>query len=249
MRLDDVVLRALEKEPARRYQQASEVKTSIDTIASSAPTLPATRVMPQRASRRKPIHALVPILLYIPQAVLLWLVERSLWAFGPFAGMGMGPFGGFGGPVGAPDPFGAFRWLMLHTLALGVAYTSWAILHHACWKALPEQYRTTTPGMATGLLFVPVFNFYWVFVSLGRLASGFEAWGNDHPDRTIKLAGGLAIAKAASFVAYWTIAWLPGLAAIVALTDIVLFALYYRAVAHNANGVLAAEATAPAAPR
>jgi type II secretory pathway pseudopilin PulG len=33
VRLDDVVLHALEKEPERRYQQVSEVKTAVDTIA------------------------------------------------------------------------------------------------------------------------------------------------------------------------------------------------------------------------
>jgi serine/threonine protein kinase len=35
-RLDEVVLRALEKEPERRYQQASEVKGEVDTIARTA---------------------------------------------------------------------------------------------------------------------------------------------------------------------------------------------------------------------
>jgi predicted Ser/Thr protein kinase len=40
VRLDDVVLRALEKEPERRYQQASQVKTAVETIASTAPPPP-----------------------------------------------------------------------------------------------------------------------------------------------------------------------------------------------------------------
>jgi serine/threonine protein kinase len=35
VRLDEVVLRALDAEPQRRYQQASEVKTSVETIAAS----------------------------------------------------------------------------------------------------------------------------------------------------------------------------------------------------------------------
>jgi serine/threonine protein kinase len=35
VRLDEVVLRALEKEPERRYQQASEVKTRVETIANN----------------------------------------------------------------------------------------------------------------------------------------------------------------------------------------------------------------------
>ncbi|HUD47554.1 MAG TPA: hypothetical protein VMR33_12030, partial [Candidatus Baltobacteraceae bacterium] len=41
VRLDEVVLRALEREPARRYQQASEVKSNVETITSTPPTAPA----------------------------------------------------------------------------------------------------------------------------------------------------------------------------------------------------------------
>jgi len=40
VRLDDVVLRALEKDPELRYQRASQVKTAVDTIAGSAPPPP-----------------------------------------------------------------------------------------------------------------------------------------------------------------------------------------------------------------
>jgi len=40
VRLDDVVLRALEKDPERRYQHASQVKTAVDTIAGSAASPP-----------------------------------------------------------------------------------------------------------------------------------------------------------------------------------------------------------------
>lgn len=42
VRLDDVVLRALEKDPELRYQHASQVKTAVDTIAGSAAPPPAT---------------------------------------------------------------------------------------------------------------------------------------------------------------------------------------------------------------
>src|ERR1022692_1286078 len=37
VRLDEVVLRALEREPARRYQHVSEVKSNVETITSSIP--------------------------------------------------------------------------------------------------------------------------------------------------------------------------------------------------------------------
>jgi serine/threonine protein kinase len=38
VRLDEVVLRTLEKEPARRYQQASDVKSDVETIVSTPST-------------------------------------------------------------------------------------------------------------------------------------------------------------------------------------------------------------------
>jgi ribosomal protein L7/L12 len=37
VRLDEVVLRALEREPERRYQQASEVKATVETITATPP--------------------------------------------------------------------------------------------------------------------------------------------------------------------------------------------------------------------
>ena len=39
VRLDEVVLHALEKEPSRRYQHASQVKTAVETIAGSPPQI------------------------------------------------------------------------------------------------------------------------------------------------------------------------------------------------------------------
>jgi MFS family permease len=44
VRLDEVVLRALENDPERRYQQASEVKSRVETIAETPP--PATSASP-----------------------------------------------------------------------------------------------------------------------------------------------------------------------------------------------------------
>ena len=45
VRLDEVVLHALEKEPERRYQQANQVKTAVQTIATTAPSASGARVI------------------------------------------------------------------------------------------------------------------------------------------------------------------------------------------------------------
>src|SRR5213594_740078 len=70
VRLDEVVLHALEKEPARRYQQISQVKTAVDTISGSAapaarianpPVLAAPSQRPDRFWRRVAVVALALI--------------------------------------------------------------------------------------------------------------------------------------------------------------------------------------------
>ena len=47
VRLDEVVLRALEKEPERRYQQASELKTQVETIVQTEPEKLSKLVTPE----------------------------------------------------------------------------------------------------------------------------------------------------------------------------------------------------------
>ena len=49
VRLDEVVLRTLEKSPDRRYQQASEIKTEVETIGRN----PATPVAPAKSAKTK----------------------------------------------------------------------------------------------------------------------------------------------------------------------------------------------------
>src|SRR5712691_7403909 len=46
VRLDEVVLRTLEKEPERRYQHASDVKTDVEKIAAPADERPAAEEIP-----------------------------------------------------------------------------------------------------------------------------------------------------------------------------------------------------------
>jgi len=87
VRLDEVVLKALEKAPERRYQHASEVKTAVETIAATervaAPAAP-PHALPDRvtngpsvASRPgQPASGLLARLAWVPR--WLWIVLLSL---------------------------------------------------------------------------------------------------------------------------------------------------------------------------
>jgi hypothetical protein len=213
VRLDEVVLRTLEKEPARRYQQASQITTHLEAIASTPAAKPGSSIA------RRPISVVPALVLYGLQAVLvvpLELAVLGLW----------------------PDVLG---WLAINLMALAAAYLAWAVLHYSCWTALPEPYRATSPGRAAGFLFIPVFNFYWAFVTFPKLAAGFTAMRADRPDVPTRNATGLAMAKAIFFVGVWTIAWIPGFASAVCLADLIVFALYYRRMVFNANLLIAQE--------
>jgi hypothetical protein len=64
--------------------------------------------------------------------------------------------------------------ILLTGIGMVLAAIPWiiaaAMLHYRCWKAIPADIARTSPGAAVGLLFVPFFNFYWVFVSYAGLA-------------------------------------------------------------------------------
>ncbi|MCF7927476.1 MAG: hypothetical protein K9L68_00155 [Spirochaetales bacterium] len=53
------------------------------------------------------------------------------------------------------------------------------IWHYKNWSILPENLRATTPGRAVGFLFIPIFNFYWIFVSFVGLWKGLNRYAPD----------------------------------------------------------------------
>jgi serine/threonine protein kinase len=77
VRLDEVVLHALEKEPGRRYQHASEVKTDVETIATAPakqPSTPATRA-PMTTDRTKPLAYI------LATAAVCLVIGLAVWFF------------------------------------------------------------------------------------------------------------------------------------------------------------------------
>lgn len=64
---------------------------------------------------------------------------------------------------------GVLALFFLIPLILCIIFT--AILHHKCWEAIPKEFARMTPGAAVGRLFIPFYNIYWVFPSIGGLGA------------------------------------------------------------------------------
>jgi predicted Ser/Thr protein kinase len=85
VRLDEVVLKALEREPARRYQQVSEVKTNVETITATTPVVPAapaTAAVPLANAQPSYARSVFKIMTAWPM-ILSLLLCSALWFFVP----------------------------------------------------------------------------------------------------------------------------------------------------------------------
>jgi serine/threonine protein kinase len=84
VRLDEVVLKALEREPARRYQQASEVKSGVETITSTTPLQPNAPRTPEPL-KPQPAPGFAPFVLkWFAVFAVAWLAIGFCfhWMFG-----------------------------------------------------------------------------------------------------------------------------------------------------------------------
>ena len=92
VRLDEVVLRALEKKPERRYQQASEIKTRVETIAAT-PLGRSARTAAADDSREQALRQVRgPATGLLIAGILNWVVLVSfLIAMMMFANLGTAP--------------------------------------------------------------------------------------------------------------------------------------------------------------
>jgi len=71
-----------------------------------------------------------------------------------------------------PDEWEALRnWLLSFA-----AETAWFVFHYQVWSMIPRPYANTTPVRAVGLIFIPVFNFWWVFRSFVGLQRSLNAY-------------------------------------------------------------------------
>ena len=80
VRLDEVVLHALEREPERRYQQASQVKTDLETITAQAPSAPLVAVGNKLEQLRRQVRG--PAIGLLITGILNWVLMPFIVMFG-----------------------------------------------------------------------------------------------------------------------------------------------------------------------
>lgn len=96
--------------------------------------------------------------------------------------------------VGSLEPRLAIL-LLLAPLAVIPGWVSQFVLLYKCWKSIQDGNARTTPGKAVGLLFVPLFNLYWVFNVIPGFATDYNRYIQRHRVETNPLSQNLILAS------------------------------------------------------
>jgi len=84
-----------------------------------------------------------------------------------------------------------------------VSTVAWAMLHFRCWSILPKQYRAgITPGQATGFMFIPIYNMFWVRKSYMVLERGVDNWSKTELQKS-SITPNVSVRPIEAFIAHW----------------------------------------------
>ena len=139
-------------------------------------------------------------------------------------------FGGIVSMIASEEPIPGIFFVLLGFMAMIYAVVILSIFVYKMWKAIQDGHARTTPGKAVGFLFIPFFNYYWIFQAFWGFSVDYNAYIERHSIAVAKLPVNLfltyAILSVASAVPY--IGILPGIGAFIIL--IILIAQVCNAV-------------------
>jgi hypothetical protein len=90
--------------------------------------------------------------------------------------------------------------LVIVAIVIYIVVISCVLLYKA-WKAIQDGHARTTPGKAVGFMFIPLFNFYWVFQAYWGFAKDYNAYLERYQLTSAKLPEGLFLANSILTVA------------------------------------------------
>jgi WD40 repeat protein len=134
--------------------------------------------------------------------------------------------------------------LLLLLPAGGAAACSLLLLYKG-WDIIQDGHTRTRPDTAIALLFVPLFNIYWVFVAIRGLAADMNAF----IERYELPARPLSLRLATAYCLFAAIALVPGLILVVLVPFLVLHYFMARTAKDAATELLRTDADELASPR
>lgn len=114
-----------------------------------------------------------------------------------------------------------------------LAYILTLLVFQRAWAAIQDGSATMTPGKAVGYSFIPVFNFYWLFLVM----SGFAQDHNALLARRKIDAPELPVGYFTAAATLWLLSWLQFLGGIWRLAPLVLLVVQLMVVAKTFDAI------------
>jgi hypothetical protein len=112
------------------------------------------------------------------------------------------------------------------------------VLLYRMWSAIQDGTARTTPGKAVGFMFIPLFNFYWIFQAWWGWTKDYNQYAADKGLSLPRMPEGLAL----TMCILTLLGWIPFVGILVALVNFVLQIIFYNAGIDGVNALLAAQA-------
>jgi serine/threonine protein kinase len=217
VRLDEVVLRALEKRPDLRYQQVSDVKTVVENIVASSGRPVAGNQKPECESHisrsprfdaseqkesdhmkdERPSFTAQSVQTHFLIIAVTWWIGYPLSIIGEFL-----------------PKAGELLLGLIWIPAIIVMTVFCCILLYRQWSLLQGHGARITPGKAVGFGFIPVFCFYWWFVAWAGLATDTNKYLKSLGITSTRMSFGLAVTDCIIAILACTIGLIPKVGAI-----------------------------------
>lgn len=120
-----------------------------------------------------------------------------------------------------------------------------AILIYKLWETIQDGDARTTPGKACGFLFIPFFNFYWIFVALWGWSKDFNAYIKEKNVSTPLVSEGFTLTLCIVWVASILPSLIPFVGSLLGLVVASLLFVFFLRAIDGANAARAAKSPAP----
>jgi len=111
----------------------------------------------------------------------------------------------------------------------------WYLLLYRAWAAIQDGHTSTTPEKAVGFLFIPFYNFYWIFKAWYGFAQDYNRYIERNALNTAKLPEGLFLAFCILFIG----SMVPFLNYLAGLPFLVIFIITANKTIDAVNSLLA----------
>jgi len=128
--------------------------------------------------------------------------------------------------------------LFLGCAAILFGATIWYLLLYRAWSAIQDGNASTTPEKAVGFIFIPFYNFYWIFKAWYGFARDYNRYIERHALNTPNLEESLFLAFCILFICVMV----PFLSYLAALPFLAIFIITANKTIDAINGLLALQA-------